>query len=156
MVMKKSTVFFVQVLGLSTVFGGCSYNVLTGRYCYYLDYYDDLYPNTLGTGAIVGIVLGALAGLATLIGLIVCLYVTLCRKPTQIQGAVMHIPTTTAGTTLVQNAQPFMQPYHQQGLHQANPVQMQATGQGVAASFASPPQYSPPQQSAENQDPPPK
>ncbi|XP_061194953.1 uncharacterized protein LOC133203122 [Saccostrea echinata] len=162
---KIFTLSIAQSLGLSTVFGYCNYNPLTksfddctsyddynfyGSYKYY-NYYSS-FSNTLSAGLIVGIVFGALTGLATLIGFIAFLYHILCRKPTQNQGALMLIPNTSAGTAVVQATQSSMQPYHQQGLCPANTGQMQTNGQGVAASFASPPKYSPPQQSTKNQD----
>ncbi|XP_061186581.1 uncharacterized protein LOC133194691 [Saccostrea echinata] len=165
---KILTVFFAQILGLSTVSGSCYYNSYTTSYSCYYDYYDyynnyDYYyyyyysSYRLSAGAILGIIFGALAGLATLIGLIVCLCVYVCKKATPRQGTVIYYNTNpNAGTTVLQTNQTPMQPYIQQGFYSPYPVQMQATGQGVAASFASPPQYSPPQQSTENQVPPPK
>ncbi|XP_062577896.1 uncharacterized protein LOC134239759 [Saccostrea cucullata] len=163
---KLLTVVFAHILGLSTVSGSCYYNSYTSKYyCYYdyssydyyYRYYYSNYSYTLGVGAILGIIFGSLAGLATLIGLIVCLCVCVCRKTSPNQGTVLYYnPNTNAGATVLQTTQTSIQPYTQQGFYSPYPVQMQpsgqATGQSGAISGALPPQYSPPEQSTENEN----
>ncbi|XP_062612267.1 cysteine and tyrosine-rich protein 1-like [Saccostrea cucullata] len=162
---KLLTVVFANILGLSTVSCSCYYNSYTSYYnCYddysNYDYYYSYYRNysyTLGVGAILGIIFGSLAGLATLIGLVVCLCVCVCRKTTPSQGTVLYYnPNTNAGANMLQTSQTSIPSYNQQGFYSSYPVQMQppgqATGQSGAFSGASPPQYSPPQQSTENEN----
>ncbi|XP_062598593.1 uncharacterized protein LOC134260024 [Saccostrea cucullata] len=152
---KLLTVVFANILGLSTVSGSCYYNSYTSNYYCYddysnYDYYYSYYRNysyTLGVGAILGIIFGSLAGLATLIGLVVCLCVCVCRKTTPNQGAVLYYnPNTNAGATVLQTTQTSTQPYTQQGFYSPYPVQ------NGAFSGASPPQYSPPQQATDNEN----
>ncbi|XP_061186582.1 uncharacterized protein LOC133194693 [Saccostrea echinata] len=148
--------FFALILGLSTVSGSCYYNsYTTSYYCfydyydYYFDYYHYYYSRKLRST--IGIIFGALAGLATLIGLIVCLCVCVCRKTTPSQRAVIYY-NPNVGTTVMQANQTAMQPHNQQMLYPANPGQMQTTGHGQAFSSASSCQNSPSQQSTENQN----
>ncbi|XP_062590155.1 uncharacterized protein LOC134251755 isoform X2 [Saccostrea cucullata] len=159
---KLLTVVFAHILGLSTVSGSCYYNsYTTSYYCYYdyYDYYYSYYSNyyTLGVGAILGIIFGSLAGLAILIGLLVCLCVCVCRKTTPNQGTVLYYnPNTNVGATVLQTTQSPEQPYTQLRFYPTYPEQMQApgqaTGQSGAFSGALPPQYSPSQQSTENEN----
>ncbi|XP_062577898.1 uncharacterized protein LOC134239762 [Saccostrea cucullata] len=55
--MKLFTFFFAQILGLPKVFAGCYHDNFT-RFdkCYFYSY--NLFSYTLGTGAIIGIIIG--------------------------------------------------------------------------------------------------
>ncbi|XP_062598587.1 uncharacterized protein LOC134260017 [Saccostrea cucullata] len=149
------TVFFAQHLGLSTVSGSCYYNSNTSSYdCYSYDYHYTIhyyyytYSYGLRTVAILGVIYGSLAGLASLVGLTICLCIK-CRKTTSNQGAFLYQRIANDET----GVQTPIQSYNQDRVYSPYPVHQQTDGELEMFSTAPPPQRNLPP--TKNQDSPP-